>query len=221
MEKSRNIIIAGLKFYEKKVKGSKEPGGRKLHESSESTASRRCRKKIMSKTSWFKQRDRSSSIGSEGEDQEVRTRGNGVPQSGGRRVKTKTITTDAGNRNKVDKITTVLFVENTRYGELAKRLRQEEEKLSIITGFRVKVVEKCGTKVKSLVSNANPWSSLPCGRKDCVPCGQNNKKPINCFKRSVLYESICDRCLLEKKVERSYVGESARQSEWNTKEARY
>ena len=46
--------------------------------------------------------------------------------------------------------------------------------------------------------------------KDCITCSQNNKKPINCFKRNILYESHCVTCLEERNVERVYVGESAR-----------
>ena len=41
---------------------------------------------------------------------------------------------------------TVLFVERTWHGELAKRLRQAEAEISGLTGDRVKVVEKSTTQ---------------------------------------------------------------------------
>ena len=44
---------------------------------------------------------------------------------------------------------TVLFVEQTRGGELAKRIREQVRRLQPILGFNLKVVERAGGTLKS------------------------------------------------------------------------
>ena len=46
---------------------------------------------------------------------------------------------------------TVLFVENTRNGELAKRLRAVEKRANVITWFRTKIVEGVRSKLKEIL----------------------------------------------------------------------
>ena len=67
-------------------------------------------------------------------------------------------------------LTTVLFVEQTPGSVYAARLRETEEKLATITNFRVKVVEKSGTTLRSVLVKSNPWAGGKCGRRRCLPC---------------------------------------------------
>ena len=111
------------------------------------------------------------------------------------------------------KITDVLFVDQTPGGNLAKRLREVEERLSGLTGFKIKIVERGGKKLKTFFPYTNPWAGYPCGRVNCIPCKQKNKKPVDCFRRNVMYKSYCLDCKDQNKggvdVYR-YVGETGR-----------
>ena len=126
---------------------------------------------------------------------------------------------------------TVLFVENTRGGELAKRLREVEKRTQRMTGFKTKIVEGVGSKLKNLLSNSNPWKGSHCGRV-CIPCGQPGEKKQDCRKRNIIYESRCIECNPEKESNQKdgkeledsrafpsiYVGESGRSLHERAKE---
>ena len=89
----------------------------------------------------------------------------------------------------------VLFVDQTPKGELARRLRELEPRLAKITGFRIKIVERGGTKLKQALPNTNPWSGSDCGRDDCVTCKQVDERLQDCFRTNILYESKCLSCV--------------------------
>ena len=90
--------------------------------------------------------------------------------------------------------TSVLFVEQTRKGELAANLRQVGQRLQELTGFHIKVVERGGSKLSQLLANTSPWAVGNCGRQGCVTCEQGGDKLPPCTKRSILYESTCLDC---------------------------
>ena len=54
------------------------------------------------------------------------------------------------------KTRTVLFVEQTRDGLLAKSIREVLTRLEGLLGFKVKVVERAGTSLRNLMPNTNP-----------------------------------------------------------------
>ena len=62
------------------------------------------------------------------------------------------------------KIKSVMFVPFTRHSELAMRLRKNEERMEKQTGYRLKIVEKGGTKLVDILHKANPWAGEDCGR---------------------------------------------------------
>ena len=113
----------------------------------------------------------------------------------------------------------VLFVEQTKGGALAKQLQQAELDLGMKTGFKVRVVENAGTALKRIFSSTNPWGSRECGRPDCVVCSQGDEKIQDCRRRNIVYENRCTACHVESKMEDPkltgtgkgiYVGESSR-----------
>ena len=53
-----------------------------------------------------------------------------------------------GKKTKKIETTTVFFVDSTKGGILAKRLRAEEDRLASLTGFRVKIVESGGSQLR-------------------------------------------------------------------------
>ena len=86
-----------------------------------------------------------------------------------------------------------MFVSWTAKGILAARLRQLEDRLAGLTGFRIKYVEEGGTPLwRQLASNLD--SGVGCGRNKCVTCTQDDEKKLNCYQRSVVYESSCLKC---------------------------
>ena len=107
-----------------------------------------------------------------------------------------------------EKITTILFIEQTRGGKYAAMLREKEDYLASMTGQRVKIVEKAGSTLKSLLIKADPFAGGKCGRQKCLPC-ESGSKDSQCRKRNILYESQCCECLKEGK-DTIYLGESSR-----------
>ena len=83
-----------------------------------------------------------------------------------------------------------MYCPYTKNSELAKNLRQEEERQMGMTGYRMKVVEQAGRKISELLHSSNPWRGQDCGREDCWPCktkkitGKDKKK--ECSKRSLV-----------------------------------
>ena len=180
-KKSQIIEIAksGLKCFMRKVR-SAEKSGLGLHRSSGSTLESRHRKKILAKTTWFRAAKR-----------------NGDSDKGSTRRKE--------NKEKTPRkaeIRSVLFVPSTKGGDLARRLRKEEEKMTELTGYRVKIVEKSGTQVRRTLCRKNPWAGSNCQREKCMVCKQ--KGGGDCRRRNVVYQTTCDQC----KGEEEEVGEN-------------
>ena len=114
---------------------------------------------------------------------------------------------------------TVLFVENSKGGGLASRLKELNKKLAPTLGFGVKVIERTGSSLKSRFPLSNLWDGSKCGREECTMCNQGAEVLPNFTKPSVLYENICSVCnegaAAKKELERVkdgsiYVGESSR-----------
>ena len=59
-----------------------------------------------------------------------------------------------------------------------------------ILGFKVQVVERTGTAVKSFFTRKCLWEGAPSGRADCTTCYQEGEEVIACNKRNLVYENI-------------------------------
>ena len=57
-----------------------------------------------------------------------------------------------------------MFVPYTKHSELAARLRDNEEKMETMTGYKISIVEKGGTKLLDILTKANPWAGEDCKR---------------------------------------------------------
>ena len=55
------------------------------------------------------------------------------------------------------KTVTVLFVDQTVGGVLAKRLQMAEDRLAKVTGYRVRITETSGSQLRRVLQNTNPW----------------------------------------------------------------
>ena len=225
----RVVLVGGIKGFQRRVARSQERG-EPLHRSSNQSAKARRMKKLLARTQWFRKNDESSK-GSEGEPATSHI-DTGTGQDSGRRgrerepvdCKRKRVTSMGGNKPAELRTTTVLFVEFSRGGALQKTVKECLEKISPILGFKVRVAEKGGTKLSSLLSNKDLWSGEECGRVTCRTCAQLGERKEPCTRRNIVYESECSTCnppgtrkeadkegLAEKKGFPSlYVGESAR-----------
>ena len=114
------------------------------------------------------------------------------------------------------KIKAVLFVPRTERGELLSRLKEEEAKLTDITGYRVKLVESPGTQLSRILCKRNPWAGQDCGRPDCLVCGEDDAGGGDCRRRNITYVTTCINCVKIRKEDNTakeparYIGESAR-----------
>ena len=183
----REIIEAGLKGYETKLAKAAKTGT-KLHRPARTTAAARQRKKLLNKTTWFK------------------TSRKAVEESvmGGKAGRKVT-----GKAEQKTEVSTVLFVERTWNGELARRLKLAEAGISELTGDRVKVVEKSGTTLKDLLHQSNPWAGQDCGREDCMICEKGDERSGDCKRRNITYRTFCLPCAAIGKKS-LYIGETAR-----------
>ena len=197
----RQIVVAGLSGYQRIV-GLAECGKTAIHRSAVSTARSRQVKKLTGKSTWFLDRKDQS----EGTDQEPQEEAGRLHQGDHARKTGIKKANAAQNNTKVNTLT-VLFVPQTPHGELAARLRQAEEELSKLVKYKVKVVEKSGAPIKSILVKTSPVPEQKCSRADCHLCksSENSK----CKARSVTYQTSCLRCK-EKGKDRQYIGESAR-----------
>ena len=48
---------------------------------------------------------------------------------------------------------------------MARRLRESEEEMLKMTGYKVKIVERSGRSLTQILTKSNPWGGEDCGRK--------------------------------------------------------
>ena len=131
----REIIESGLTGYLRKVDAAKKLGV-SLHRSAESTLESRIHKKLTEKTSWYKRK------------------GSGIFQP--KRYFPKKKKPTEGESSSPLPVTTVMFVPRTPNGELAKRLKLVDTKLSDIMHDKLKFVERAGMKLRNILHRSNP-----------------------------------------------------------------
>ena len=202
IHQTRKTIVNGIKSYEsRKIRCRKE--GRKFRRTGKESLRSRQTAKLLQKTSWYKKGGKEDCYNGGNKTKRVTGRNNNIK---------KTISPETKR--------TVLFVENSPGGGLAKTLREVTERLLSFTNMNIKVVEKTGKPLKSQFPQ-DSWNETICGRSDCIPCNQCSEHVPNCTKRSVIYENMCSVCnpgAKEKKeikasnpdIPSIYVGETAR-----------
>ena len=110
--------------------------GRRVRRKAKDSQEDRVRKKLLSRSNWYKGRNKENYYGSN-------KKSNGEQQQKQKRVKYM-------------EQKSVLFVEHTQSGELSSRLREVIGRLAPMLGFSIKVVERTGRTLKSCF----PQSSL-------------------------------------------------------------
>ena len=222
------MVICGLKGYKRKCE-RRHKEGKGFYRSAKQTLGKRVHKKLMEKTSWFKDKRRD-----EHDEQEDRDQGKGAARSGGEAgsgsrtagssstVSRKDQKAGGGGGNQVK---SVIFVPHTPGSALAKNMREGEIMLEKTTGYKMKIVERAGDSLENLLHRSNPWAGADCGREMCLLCeSKQTHKSIenqNCHKRNVVYEMWCETCRQADEKEKpendkkeikmhKYIGESSR-----------
>ena len=229
-QECREIVMSGVKSWLRRHQ-RREKEGTGFYRSAAKTLHGRIKKKLIDKTTWYLPR-------SSEEDEKLapdmeENRNGKVQMRRGKKRKVQEESTEPGRGTR--DIKSVMFCPYTTKGELAKQLRQGEEELYNLTGYRIKVVEQVGDKILERLHTANPWRGRPCERIDCWPCNtkawteKDAKK--DCTKRSLVYETWCQTCYeqdeqeireqggedeeeIERRIKRikkhKYIGETAR-----------
>ena len=151
VKKTREIILSGIKGYEtKRRKCLKE--GIPLRRTARQSGQTRLRKKLTASSSWFKIR---------------RSRDEYLTGEGWRKGKKKNKTAVMEKRIRQK---SVIFVEQTRKGELASLLRSMMTRLAPTLDFSVKVRERAGASLRNTFSQGGLWDGVQCSRgEECVP----------------------------------------------------
>ena len=184
----KEITESGLVGYERKLdKARKE--GREIHREASDTIRTRQKKKLLAKTTWYKKKEKNE----KNENRKGRMKG------------------DTRQQCNTTPVVSVLFVPKTEGGELARRLRKEEEIISKITGDKIKIQERSGTMLKRILHKSNPWAKEPCEKPDCLVCMGGEENAGECKRRNVVYRTCCLKCKEKGEGnERYYFGESSR-----------
>ena len=80
---------------------------------------------------------------------------------------------------------TVLFVEFSKGGSLQKAMRAVVDRLEALLGFSIRVTERGGTPLSSLLSNKSLWRGQECGRGECKICIQPGERLEDCKRRNI------------------------------------
>ena len=179
---TREMVISGYKGWRKRLERRQEAGGAQYRSAASSLATR-ARKKLTGREDWFK----------DGGEKRKREEDEEEP-----RYWKKTRTNKGEERRTVAKTVAVMFVPCTRGGELAKLLREAEEEQGKQTGYKIKIVERAGTKIVDMLHKNNAWQGEDCRRPGCLMCSTKVRtgRDLNqdCTKRSIVYETWCLTC---------------------------
>ena len=166
LNQTRKILIAGIKGYEEKIIRCGQEN-RKLRRTAKESQGARTRRQLLSKTTWFK--------------------GNGRRKDwykGGR--KGAKLQGGLDTRNTDMEPTTVLFIDYSKGGEPARRMKDLMTRISKTIGFTIKVVERTGRSLKEQFPLTTLWDGAGCGRDECITCSQGAEMIPPCTQRSVV-----------------------------------
>ena len=166
---TREIVVSGTTGWKRKIRRRQEDG-LDFYRSAKSTLAKRCRKKLLEKANWFKakrkreddhQEERKASpkkrirLGHQDRDQEqIQDR-------------------NKDNTNSMkENVKAVMFVPFTEGSALAKRMREAESNLQEMTGYRLKIVERAGTKLEDILDKQIPGKD----RIVAAPCAYSVKQ---------------------------------------------
>ena len=159
-------MVCGVVGWRRKLE-RRERNGQGQYLAAEETLEKRTNDKLLEKTNWYKGNKKRKQ---ENEASKFKY----YPPAKKRRQcrQDESKTNKAGTQTGINtkKIKGVMFVPYTKHSELALRLRESEEKMEEMTGYRIKIVEKGGTKLVDILHKANPWAGEDYNRPGCLLC---------------------------------------------------
>ena len=200
---AREIIMSGIRGWKART-SRKENTGQEMYRAAKKTLFTRTRKKLTSRENWYKKKTQ------EPQDKNCPANQTQEKLSSKPRFQNKTRITSPtlqprqeqpkleSKEDKNKTIRAVMFVPFTKNSELAKLLRENEEKLEKMTRTKLKIVERTGIKMVDLVTRSNPWQGQDCSRENCTLCMTKMKTgkltSQECTKRNLVYETHCLNC---------------------------
>ena len=169
-----------------------------------STENDRIRKKMLGKTSWYKEKGGKGNL-------EIKEKVKGAENTeywGKKKADEHNSKEDMEEKEETKEITAVMFVSRTPRGELASRLREKEKELGKIGTMRMKILERNGAKLVNTLTRSDPWGDESCGRGDCRTCQTEEKGKYKCRVRNITYKNTCIACA-EQGKRTEYLGESS------------
>ena len=155
-KQAREIVVCGVVGWRRKLE-RREIEGKNQFLSASETLEKRTDNKLLEKTNWYKEKSKKRKM----EVRESKHQYN--PPKRRKRNAGKNENKNTMDRNNKDKeqtdgkkIKAVMFVPYTRHSELAAKLRENEEKMEQLTGYRIKIVKKGGTKLVDVLHKSNP-----------------------------------------------------------------
>ena len=136
-EQVQKILLNGIKGYITKKSRRQAGGRRRIHHTSQESLGGRIKKKLLGKSLWYRK--------TSDKDQQVEKK-----LHGGASTKK-----NDQQRNRQLKTRAPLFLEQTPNEELARRTKELLQKLEPILGYRIRVVERTGSILKSLLNQTS------------------------------------------------------------------
>ena len=152
--------------------------GQKFYRRAKTTLASRVKKKLTEKTSRYKIFENTQQ-----EKHDTRPERGGVWRRGevpAAKHPMAVIEEERKNKqNEKSNVKAVIFVPQTENSGLAKMLRENEEEMCRITGYKMKIVERAGRSLTSLLVKSNPWGGEDCGREGLLLCHTKADKGKN------------------------------------------
>ena len=181
---AKEIVVSGLRGLRTRLKNRKMKGQDK-YRTAASTARTREKKKLLERENWYKNKENTEVENTE----KIRVHR--------RSLRTKKPTKIQINKENLQ-VKAVMFVPFTPGSELARKLRENEEKMGKFTNNKLKIVERAGVKLQDILTKANPWKGQECQRTNCILCLTKQRTEKNqtqdCHKRNLVYETRCLTC---------------------------
>ena len=204
IEQARDIIISGFRGWKRRIERRKVTG---LYRAAKDTLEAREKKKLVEKETWYIPRDK--------DDEEVKKPDNRKILVAKRRIPGRKMKSKLGQvkKEKPGLTKAVMFAPCTVGSQLVKELRSAENMLGDSTGAKLKVVERCGTKIADILTSSDPWKGKDCMREGCLLCQTKSLTgkllSQDCRKRSIVYETHCITCEERsvKRIEEKYENE--------------
>ena len=157
----------------------KEKNGGKQYKEAKDTLEARTAAKLTEKVTWYKGNMKRKKENTESKFQYQ-------PATKRRKKEMKNQGSKPGSKD----IKSVMFVPYTAHSELATRLRESEEKMKDMTGYKLKIVEKVGMKLVDILHKSDPWAGEECRRQGCLLCEtkqkEGKKNAQDCHKRNCM-----------------------------------